>query len=169
MTPLYRHTGPDTAYLVKDYPYGFRLRCQIRYWLERDGSVNARGWRFVSQTSNPKRSTPDKTVWNKPKCSTYSMLAGCLYLDEEGHVKWDGLNEYSDVDQVRRFAERFPSADMTKLRYWAQQKSAACEKFVQGELFMRMNGQPVELSEPEKQRYAEEAKKWDELYKMLIK
>jgi hypothetical protein len=58
---------------------------------------------------------------------------------------------------------------MTKLRYWAQEKSAACEKFVQGELFMRMNGQPVELSEPEKQRYAEEAKKWDELYKMLIK
>jgi hypothetical protein len=28
------HTSPETAYLVEDYPYGFRLRCQIRYWLE---------------------------------------------------------------------------------------------------------------------------------------
>ena len=30
MTVLTGHTSPETAYVVSDYPYGFRLRCQIR-------------------------------------------------------------------------------------------------------------------------------------------
>ena len=34
MEILKGHVSPATAYLVNDYPYGFRLRCQIRYWLE---------------------------------------------------------------------------------------------------------------------------------------
>jgi len=38
--------------LVEDYPYGFRLRCKIRFWLE---YAPKRGFRFVSQTTNPKR------------------------------------------------------------------------------------------------------------------
>ena len=31
---LQGHTTIDTAFVVNDYPYGFRLRCKIRYWLE---------------------------------------------------------------------------------------------------------------------------------------
>jgi len=34
LTVLSGHTTMETAYLVDDYPYGFRLRCKIRYWLE---------------------------------------------------------------------------------------------------------------------------------------
>ena len=49
---LQGHTSPETAYVVDDYPYGYTLRCRIRYWLE----VNERhGVRFVSQTTNPMR------------------------------------------------------------------------------------------------------------------
>ena len=62
-TPLYGHTSEATAYVVADYPYGFRERTQIRYWLEHKPK---KGWRFVSQTLNPKTSR-----WNKPKASTY--------------------------------------------------------------------------------------------------
>ena len=40
-----------------------------------------KGYRFVSQTTNPKR--PGK-VWNKPKASTYSKLGGAMYLNENG-------------------------------------------------------------------------------------
>lgn len=70
MKVLWGHNSAETAYVVADYPYGFRLRCQIRYWLEyRKG----KGFRFVSQTTNPKR--PGE-VWNKPKASTYSPLGG---------------------------------------------------------------------------------------------
>jgi hypothetical protein len=34
MQILKGHISQETAYLVDDYPYGFRLRCKIRYWLE---------------------------------------------------------------------------------------------------------------------------------------
>src|SRR5271166_5634405 len=89
MEILSGHTSPETAYTVEDYPYGFRLRCQKRWWLE----ANPRhGVRLVSQTSNPKRSG---LVWNKPKAGTYARFAACMYLDDAGHVQWSGMTEYS--------------------------------------------------------------------------
>jgi hypothetical protein len=30
---LLGHIDADTAYVVDDYPYGYRLRCRIRYWV----------------------------------------------------------------------------------------------------------------------------------------
>lgn len=93
MTILKGHVSPDTAYVVNDYPYGYTLRCKIRYWLE----VHAkRGVRFVSQTTNPKRGD----VWNKPKASTYSRFGGCMFLDANQHVQWSGLSEYSGAAEV---------------------------------------------------------------------
>src|SRR6516165_4444148 len=64
MQILSGHISPETAYVVEDYPYGLRLRCRIRYWLEH---TPKRGFRFWSQTTNPKRGN----IWNKPKASTY--------------------------------------------------------------------------------------------------
>jgi len=52
MQILKGHISPETAFIVDDYPYGFRLRCKIRYWLEYNPK---HGFRFVSQTTNPKR------------------------------------------------------------------------------------------------------------------
>ena len=62
------HTSPATAYTVDDYPYGFRLRCKIRYWLE---YTPKRGVRLWSQTTNPKR--PGE-VWNKPNTHGWTPL-----------------------------------------------------------------------------------------------
>ncbi len=87
------HTTPETAYVVEDYPYGFRLRCKIRYWLE----FNAKhGFRFVSQTTDPRRSTE---VWNKPKPSTYAFAPACMLLmdaNEKGirEVTWTAVRPY---------------------------------------------------------------------------
>lgn len=82
---LHGHTSMETAYVVEDYPYGFRLRCQIRYWLEyRKGH----GTRLTTQTTNPKKGD----IWNKPKSSTYSTGFAFLYLDENDHVKWNSLD-----------------------------------------------------------------------------
>ena len=98
LEPLMGHTTPETAYVVDDYPYGFRLRCKIRYWLDfRPGS--GFGFRLVSQTTNPKRSGE---VWNKPKASTYCMLA-IMGLDESKHVTWTGCNTFQ-FDELREFA-----------------------------------------------------------------
>lgn len=89
------HTTEATAFVVEDYPYGFRLRCKIRYWLEYKPK---HGFRLCSQTTNPKRPTE---VWNKPKASVYSMLA-VMGLDEENHVTWTGCNMY-EFDKLEAF------------------------------------------------------------------
>jgi hypothetical protein len=93
------HTTPETAYVVEDYPYGFRLRCKIRYWLEFKSS---KGFRLVSQTTNPKLSGE---VWNKPKASVYTMLA-VMGLDEQGHVTWADCNMY-EFDKLAEFAQQY--------------------------------------------------------------
>lgn len=94
------HESPDTAYLVDDYPYGFRLRCQIRYWLEHD---KKHGVRFVSQTTNPKRGN----TWNKPKASTYARFAGCMFLDDAEHVQWSGAHEYMSAAELQAWCDQY--------------------------------------------------------------
>lgn len=94
------HVSPETAYEVADYPYGFRLRCKIRYWLEVDPK---RGVRFVSQTTNPKRGD----IWNKPKKSTYARFGGAMFLDEQNHVQWAALSEYSDAAEVASWLAKY--------------------------------------------------------------
>jgi hypothetical protein len=115
------HTTPETAYLVADYPYGFKLRCQIRYWIE---FTPKRGFRFVSQTSNPKRGG----VWNKPKASTYARFGGAMYLDDNGHVQWTGLTEYCNAAEATAFLEKFgeavPAAGLDLLKKWVTAKVA---------------------------------------------
>lgn len=87
------HTSEDTAYLVEDYPYGFRLRTQIRYWVETTKS----GDRMVSQTLNPKTGR-----WNKPKKSTYAPVL-FLFIDEKGHVSRASLSSYDQDEWLNYF------------------------------------------------------------------
>ena len=119
MQLLTGHTSPETAYVVDDYPYGFRLRCKIRYWLE---FAPKRGFRLVSQTTNPKRQTvivpPNAEIalglasvkvvdfWNKPKASTYCRFGGAMYLDQ-GRVEWSGLTEYSTAAEAVAWRDRY--------------------------------------------------------------
>ncbi len=96
METLSGHTSPDSAYIVSDYPYGFRLRCQIRHWIE---FKRGHGFRHVAQTSNPKR--PDLT-WNRPKAGT-SCPALVLVIDTAGHVASDGLGTWATEEQIAAF------------------------------------------------------------------
>jgi hypothetical protein len=121
MRILAGHVSPETAYLIDDYPYGFRLRCKIRYWLEyKPGN----GFRLWSQTSNPKRGN----VWNNPKQSTYCKFGGCMYLNEAGHVTWSGLTEYSTGAEAKAwmdtYGEGVPEAGRAILRKWVASKLA---------------------------------------------
>ena len=100
--PLTGHVSAETAYVQDGYPYGFRLKCQRRVWLERDPK---RGYRFCFQTTNPKKSF---LVWNAPKKSTYTMLA-VMGLDEENHVTWTGCSIY-DFDKVDAFVAKYGHA-----------------------------------------------------------
>jgi hypothetical protein len=83
------HTSPETAYVVDDYPYGYVLRCKIRYWIETASKGAKKGQsRFMSQTTNPK---VDGEAWNKPKGGTYDAME-FMYLDGEGHVQHFGIS-----------------------------------------------------------------------------
>jgi hypothetical protein len=119
MKVLEGHVSPETAFHVADYPYGFRLRCQIRYWLE---DHPKRGVRFVSQTTNPKQG--DK--WNKPKATTYADIAGAMFLDDKDHVCWTGLSFYSDAAEARAFLDKYgvglPPYALTRLAAWIVRK-----------------------------------------------
>jgi hypothetical protein len=157
-TPLYGHTSPETAYVVGDYPYGYRERTTIRYWLE-DGKK--RGFRRVSQTINPKTGR-----WNAPKASTYSLLASAMYLDARGHVQWAALSEYSEAAHVVAFVRAFPGADLSRLPAWCRAKVALCERFAalhaEGRSGWAINGVPTALKPEDVSRNAAEIATWRE-------
>lgn len=92
---LHGHTDEASAYVVDDYPYGFRLRCKIRYWIE----TTKNGDRFVSQTTNPKVAVEK---WNKPKKSTYAPVM-CMFLNDEGHVTHAGFSTYTKPEAGEAF------------------------------------------------------------------
>lgn len=109
MKTLSGHTSPETAFVVDDYPYGFRLRTQIRYWLE---TKKGHGQRFCSQTLNPKTG-----AWNKPKAGTYHVVAVMVQNDdpaspEFGYVSYETLQSggWSKEEQIVDFETRHASA-----------------------------------------------------------
>ncbi len=95
------HTSPETAYVIEDYPCGFVARCKKRIWLEYRAGY---GFRFCSQTTNPKRAGD---VWQAVKASTYSPVCTVLYLNEEDHVKRADLDRWATSEQAESFVNVF--------------------------------------------------------------
>lgn len=95
---LYIHNSPETAFMVDNYPWGFRLRTKIRYWIETKIAKNG-GQRFCSQTINPKTG-----FWCAPKYSTYSPIL-VMYLDENDHVQFTALGHNSKEEIILKFKE----------------------------------------------------------------
>ncbi len=91
------HNNEESSLIINDYPYGFRLRTKIRYWIE----TTRRGDRFVSQTLNPKT-----LLWNKPKKSIYSDVV-VLIKKDNGHIAYLNWNvQYSEVRELEDFLEK---------------------------------------------------------------
>lgn len=124
--PLLGHTSQDTAYTVQDYPYGFRLRCKMRYWLE---SHPKKGFRLCMQSSNPKR---NNETWNAIKKSTYSLICEGLYLDDNDHVHCASLSQYSSLADSTVFKQKFESClnpdALESLNDWIKLKTIYEEK-----------------------------------------
>jgi hypothetical protein len=157
--PLYGHTSEATAYVVDDYPYGFRERTQIRYWLEQKPK---KGWRFVSQTLNPKTNR-----WNKPKASTYADWGAAMYLDDKGHVQWTGVGPYTDEAQFLAFVTTFPGADMRELRKVVPAKLRYVQGRLSGALVWKINNVAQPLTESDVERLHREQAAWEEISALL--
>jgi hypothetical protein len=142
MKILKDHTTKETAYIVDDYPYGFRLRCKIRYWLEHHPM---RGSRLCSQTTNPKRVSE---YWNTPKCSTFAYLAGCMYLNKDDHVTWTGLNEYSTAQESINWYETYKDGLtpelLTRVEAWIRGKRKFEEAIEKGKIEITVTSKPLE-------------------------
>lgn len=163
--PLYGHTSEDTAYLVLDYPYGFKLRCSIRYWLE---SHPIKGFRFVSQTTNPKKGN----VWNSPKKSTYSLLAACMYLDENNHVKWTSIHEYTSAEYFLTFLQNFPEIQLSdehvgRLKYWTGVKIAICKTKISSKAIISISGVPQLPTEQDIEKAKQELEVWEKASSLI--
>lgn len=81
---------------VKNYPYGFRLRTTIYYWIE---TTPKKGDRFCSQTIDPRDGRR-----NKPKKSTYYSL-GVMTRKENGHIGWIVASIYTERAKLDQFIE----------------------------------------------------------------
>jgi hypothetical protein len=107
------------------------------------------GFRLVSQTTNPKRGN----TWNKPKASTYAKFGGCMYLDEDNHVQWSGLTEYSDATESQKFLDTYgagvPEAGLPLLRKWVAAKLAYAAN--------RQKSDPLSVGPPEARKAFTEA------------
>lgn len=158
MTPLYGHVSEDTAYLVEDYPYG-GLRCKIKFWLEHQPR---KGWRFVSQTQNPKNQR-----WNNPRKGTYYVLAGCMYLDEKGHVQVSVLSEYAKPREILTFIKSFPEADLLTLKAYVIGRKAVCKRKAEGHAIISIGGVPQTPNELEIEEAKAEIEVLNECFVLL--
>tara|TARA_R100000664_G_scaffold5650_1_gene10489 strand:+ start:284 stop:865 length:582 start_codon:yes stop_codon:yes gene_type:complete len=91
---IYNAVNFDTAIEVNNYPWGFRLKTKVKYWIE----SNNKGDRFIKQTLNPKTNK-----WCNPKKSTYNAVE-VLYFDENNHVKSYGIGKYgTNEEELKTF------------------------------------------------------------------
>lgn len=159
--PLYGHTSPETAYLIADYPYGRKLRCQRRVWIEHSPS---HGFRFVAQTTNPKTGR-----WNKPNKGTYCEIAMALYLDEDNHVQYSAITPYSGAALAIEFAKQFgrQAEGAGILRVFAIKKVRYLEQLASGEAYFTLNGVREDYSPNDIARGQEESTQWLEVAALL--
>ncbi len=150
--PIYGHTSEETAHVVSDYPYG-SLRTTMKFWLE----GNDKGFRLVMRSINPKNGR-----LNAPKKSTYSEIAGCMYLDEKDHCHWDGVSIYTEAPKVVSFIERFPQTSQAKLLPWVLLKVAMYRKVLDSGMAMfKVNGVAAPMSDVEREDYTASLKGWE--------
>lgn len=103
---LFGHTSLETAYKVDNYPYGFKLRTSIFYWIETTPKL---GDRFCSATLNPKNGK-----MNAPKKSTYYALM-YMFLNADNHVKFTCVHKMDmGSGTVVKFAESMGIENMNK-------------------------------------------------------
>ena len=139
------HNDFDSAHLTEDYPYGFRLRCQRKMWIEIATKGAKKGeYRVMTCTSNPKTGG-----WNKPKAGQYDLLT-ILFINDEGHCDSDSINYYCDTAKCQAFKDRWYDQmcerDRKVLDDHLKKKAIVDQAFANGTLkFVITPSQPVNI------------------------
>lgn len=141
------HTSPETALLVADYPYGFRERTQIRYWIEyRAGH----GFRKLAQTLNPKTGR-----WNKPKASTYYPVMVLAREVSTGHIVSHALGTYETDENIAAYTEFYGPAltDNHRAEIRGLRALNAAQKYIRVEVRQAEPGEDFKALEEENRRH----------------
>lgn len=137
-TVLSGHDSAETAYVIADYPFGFRGRCQKRVWLEYKPN---KGYRLCSQTSNKHGG------WNAIKCSTYILLGAIMYLDEKDYVQWTGISYYNSIVECQEFQNKYaqylPEDGKKALSVWIEAKLALNKLKEKGEVVITITSKTI--------------------------
>jgi hypothetical protein len=105
---IYGATNPETAIVVNNYPWGFKLKTSQRYWIE----TTKHGDRFVTQTLNPKT-----FAWCNPKKSTYSAVLIMTTEDKDNKTFVDSIGldlGYSNDKQVENFETQIDKSKLNE-------------------------------------------------------
>jgi len=105
---IYGATNPETAIVVNNYPWGFKLKTSQRYWIE----TTKHGDRFVTQTLNPKT-----FAWCNPKKSTYSAVLIMTTEDKDNKTFVDSIGldlGYSNAKQVENFETQIDKSKLNE-------------------------------------------------------
>jgi hypothetical protein len=105
---IYGATSPETAIVVNNYPWGFRLKTSQRYWIE----TTKHGDRFITQTLNPKTN-----AWCNPKKSTYAAVKVLTVedIDNKKIVSTNSINlGYSDPKRVAEFESEIDKSKLNE-------------------------------------------------------
>ena len=97
MEKIYNHKNFDSAFEVDGYPWGFRLKTKVRYWIE----TTNKGDRFVKCTLNPKTNK-----WCKEKKSTYKavMVMTKEVKDQKTFISYISISRgWSNAVDVAKF------------------------------------------------------------------
>jgi len=106
---IYSSRDFGSGFKVDNYPWGFKLKTQVRYWIE---THPKKGDRFCKRTLNPKT-----MEWCKVKKSTYAavMVMTLEKKDGKSFVSYDSLNRgYSDAVAVAKFEKSINKDFMLK-------------------------------------------------------
>ncbi|VVB54030.1 Uncharacterised protein [uncultured archaeon] len=97
----------QNPYIVKDYPWGRRLRTQQRRYVE---TIQGKGERYVIQTQDPRDGN-----WCNPKKSIYSAII-ILYKDlSNGYIEALTFSpDYTEEKDLEEFLQKVPLASLSE-------------------------------------------------------
>ena len=107
----------ENPILVNNYPWGFKLKTQKRYWIEE----TKRGERFCTQTKNPKTGH-----WCTPKKSTYSEVT-ILCENKDGHISYVSIGKWDSIESIDNFLKKHKKnlsfSQMNRINYMRKAKT----------------------------------------------
>jgi len=94
---IYNAKDFESAVVVDNYPWGFKLKTKRAYWVE----TNNKGDRFCYQTLNPKTNK-----WCAVKTSTYGAAFVLTQDDSNGYVNYFGLSKCDNAKDVESWLSK---------------------------------------------------------------